>query len=188
MCWPRAKRWGQSLDVLNCMCDYHINALQMPGVLDDIALIQACFSGFSLPRGASDPVAPPCIRQCCERFGADYDSQLMTERVALITGITGQDGAYLAALLLQKGYVNDAPPLSTPATSTTFTKPHDRNVRLCLRLISVDGARHARTCISNLYFRLPWLLVRSSPLPSPNTLEMKPIARTVSIAIAVRKR
>jgi len=29
----------------------------------------------------------------------------MTQKVALITGITGQDGSYLAALLLKKGYV-----------------------------------------------------------------------------------
>jgi GDP-D-mannose dehydratase len=29
----------------------------------------------------------------------------MSERVALITGVTGQDGAYLAQLLLGKGYV-----------------------------------------------------------------------------------
>ena len=29
----------------------------------------------------------------------------MTQRVALITGATGQDGAYLAELLLNKGYM-----------------------------------------------------------------------------------
>jgi len=29
----------------------------------------------------------------------------MTQKIALITGITGQDGAYLAELLLQKGYI-----------------------------------------------------------------------------------
>ena len=29
----------------------------------------------------------------------------MTERVALVTGVTGQDGAYLAEFLLNKGYV-----------------------------------------------------------------------------------
>src|ERR1700730_8303635 len=29
----------------------------------------------------------------------------MTKRVALITGVTGQDGAYLAEFLLKKGYV-----------------------------------------------------------------------------------
>jgi GDPmannose 4,6-dehydratase len=29
----------------------------------------------------------------------------MTQKVALITGVTGQDGAYLAELLLAKGYI-----------------------------------------------------------------------------------
>jgi GDPmannose 4,6-dehydratase len=29
----------------------------------------------------------------------------MPEKIALITGVTGQDGAYLAEFLLQKGYV-----------------------------------------------------------------------------------
>jgi GDPmannose 4,6-dehydratase len=29
----------------------------------------------------------------------------MNDRVALITGVTGQDGAYLADLLLKRGYV-----------------------------------------------------------------------------------
>ena len=29
----------------------------------------------------------------------------MTRKIALITGVTGQDGAYLAELLLNKGYV-----------------------------------------------------------------------------------
>ncbi|HEV2625027.1 MAG TPA: GDP-mannose 4,6-dehydratase, partial [Xanthobacteraceae bacterium] len=29
----------------------------------------------------------------------------MPDRIALITGTTGQDGAYLAELLLSKGYV-----------------------------------------------------------------------------------
>ncbi len=29
----------------------------------------------------------------------------MSQRTALITGVTGQDGAYLARLLLDKGYI-----------------------------------------------------------------------------------
>ena len=29
----------------------------------------------------------------------------MSERIAFITGVTGQDGAYLAELLLGRGYV-----------------------------------------------------------------------------------
>lgn len=36
---------------------------------------------------------------------AENQRSRMTERVALITGVTGQDGAYLARLLLAKGYV-----------------------------------------------------------------------------------
>ena len=42
-------------------------------------------------------------------------------KVALITGITGQDGAYLAEFLLNKGYIvtasSAAPPFSTPTKS-----------------------------------------------------------------------
>jgi NAD(P)-dependent dehydrogenase (short-subunit alcohol dehydrogenase family) len=33
------------------------------------------------------------------------DQGAMSDKVALITGATGQDGAYLAELLLSKGYV-----------------------------------------------------------------------------------
>jgi len=33
------------------------------------------------------------------------EATLSTSKVALITGITGQDGSYLAELLLQKGYL-----------------------------------------------------------------------------------
>ena len=34
------------------------------------------------------------------------------KKVALITGITGQDGSYLAELLLSKGYLNIWPEVS----------------------------------------------------------------------------
>ena len=34
-------------------------------------------------------------------FGSDLD---MSRKVALVTGITGQDGSYLTELLLEKGY------------------------------------------------------------------------------------
>lgn len=50
----------------------------------------------------------------------------MNERMkkAIITGITGQDGAYLAEFLLNKGYgstaLNAAPRCSIPTASTTF--------------------------------------------------------------------
>ena len=49
---------------------------------------------------------------------------------ALITGITGQDGSYLAELLLLKGYevhgMIGAHPPSTPVGSTTCTSTQSR--------------------------------------------------------------
>ncbi len=50
----------------------------------------------------------------------------MSTKKALITGITGQDGSYLAELLLEKGYevhgMVRRPAASTPAESSTSTK------------------------------------------------------------------
>ena len=47
------------------------------------------------------------LRSICTTFAARKKTTLMNEKkqkVALITGITGQDGSYLAEFLLQKGY------------------------------------------------------------------------------------
>jgi len=33
------------------------------------------------------------------------NEDIMSQRVALVTGVTGQDGAYLAEFLLNKGYI-----------------------------------------------------------------------------------
>jgi GDPmannose 4,6-dehydratase len=56
---------------------------------------------------------------------------------ALITGITGQDGAYLAELLLQKGYEvhgikRRSSLLNTNRIDHLYQDPHERNVRLKL--------------------------------------------------------
>ena len=49
----------------------------------------------------------------------------MTHKVALITGITGQDGSYLAEFLLEKGYeVHGIKPVSY----THLTLPTNREV------------------------------------------------------------
>src|SRR6201991_229494 len=60
----------------------------------------------------------------------------MTAR-ALITGITGQDGAYLAELLLQKGYEvhglkRRASSFNTDRIDHLYQDPHTQNVRLRL--------------------------------------------------------
>src|SRR6202011_3581904 len=61
----------------------------------------------------------------------------MVERVALITGVTGQDGACLAELLLAKGYVvhgikRRASSFNTERIDHLYQDPHESNVRLRL--------------------------------------------------------
>src|ERR1700716_3575958 len=58
-------------------------------------------------------------------------------KTALITGITGQDGAYLAELLLAKGYAvhgikRRASSFNTDRIDHLYQDPHERNVRLKL--------------------------------------------------------
>src|ERR1700678_2396045 len=57
--------------------------------------------------------------------------------VALITGVTGQDGAFLAELLLEKGYEvhgikRRASSFNTERIDHLYQDPHERNVRLAL--------------------------------------------------------
>jgi GDPmannose 4,6-dehydratase len=61
----------------------------------------------------------------------------MTEKVALITGITGQDGAYLARLLLDKGYVvhgvkRRSSSFNTARIDDLYEDPHVESARLFL--------------------------------------------------------
>jgi GDPmannose 4,6-dehydratase len=58
-------------------------------------------------------------------------------KTALITGITGQDGAYLAEFLLDKGYVvhgikRRASSFNTDRIDHLYQDPHEKNVRLKL--------------------------------------------------------
>src|SRR4026208_2626667 len=56
---------------------------------------------------------------------------------ALITGITGQDGSYLAELLLRKGYIvhgikRRSSSMNTGRIDHLYQDPHDKNIRLKL--------------------------------------------------------
>lgn len=58
----------------------------------------------------------------------------LSEKVALITGVTGQDGAYLAEFLLDKGYVvhgvkRRSSSFNTARVDHLFTDPHEEGVR-----------------------------------------------------------
>ena len=59
------------------------------------------------------------------------------QKTALITGITGQDGAYLAELLLEKGYTvhgikRRSSSFNTGRIDHLYQDPHDRDVKLHL--------------------------------------------------------
>ena len=61
----------------------------------------------------------------------------MANKVALITGVTGQDGAYLAEFLLNKGYVvhgvkRRASQFNTARIDHLYHDPHEKNVRFFL--------------------------------------------------------
>jgi GDPmannose 4,6-dehydratase len=60
-----------------------------------------------------------------------------SEKTALITGITGQDGSYLAELLLAKGYavhglIRRASTFNTERLEAIYQDPHEADVRLRL--------------------------------------------------------
>lgn len=61
----------------------------------------------------------------------------MSKKVALITGITGQDGAYLAELLLKKGYIvhgikRRSSLFNTDRIDHLYQDPHEKNLHLKL--------------------------------------------------------
>ena len=58
----------------------------------------------------------------------------MSDKVALITGVTGQDGSYLAELLLDKGYVvkRRSSSFNTERVDHLYHDPHEENVRFFL--------------------------------------------------------
>jgi GDPmannose 4,6-dehydratase len=61
----------------------------------------------------------------------------MTEKIALITGTTGQDGAYLAQALLEKGYMvhglkRRSSSLNTARVDHLYVDPHEEDARFFL--------------------------------------------------------
>jgi GDPmannose 4,6-dehydratase len=71
-------------------------------------------------------------------------------KTALITGITGQDGSYLAELLLDKGYevhgiIRRASTFNTHRIDHIYADPHEANTRLHLHYGDLtDGSQIAR--------------------------------------------
>ena len=74
---------------------------------------------------------------------------------ALITGITGQDGSYLAELLLKKGYevygiIRRSSSFNTERIDHIFQDPHEKNVRLKLIYGDLTDSSSLHTIISKI--------------------------------------
>jgi len=74
---------------------------------------------------------------------------------ALITGITGQDGSYLAELLLSKGYevhgiIRRASTFNTSRIEHIYVDPHDPNVRFFLHYGDLSDSEQISNIIYNI--------------------------------------
>lgn len=80
----------------------------------------------------------------------------MAERKkALITGITGQDGSYLAELLLEKGYevhglIRRASTINTSRIDHIYKDPHDPDARLFLHYGDLDDSSSLYSLLSEI--------------------------------------
>jgi GDPmannose 4,6-dehydratase len=76
-------------------------------------------------------------------------------RRALITGITGQDGSYLAELLLEKGYevwgvVRRSSSFNTERIDHLYQDPHETNVRLRLAYADLNDGSSLATVLEEV--------------------------------------
>jgi len=74
---------------------------------------------------------------------------------ALITGITGQDGSYLAELLLSKGYevhgmIRRSSSFNTGRINHIYRDPHEKDVRLFLHYGDLNDASSINTLLRNV--------------------------------------
>src|ERR1700752_2409835 len=88
-------------------------------------------STVSAPPGRLAPSARYAIRTILAK------GEHMDQNVALITGVTGQDGAYLAEFLLDRGYVvhgvkRRASLINTDRVDHLYTDPHVEGTRFHL--------------------------------------------------------
>jgi GDPmannose 4,6-dehydratase len=79
----------------------------------------------------------------------------MTPRKALITGVTGQDGSYLAELLLEKGYevhglIRRSSSFSTGRIDHLYRDPHERDVRFFLHYSDLTDSSSLVTWLNRI--------------------------------------
>ncbi len=81
--------------------------------------------------------SPPIDQRKSRRFVYPANREERTMKKAIITGITGQDGSYLAELLLAKGYevhgiIRRSSSFNTERLDHIYQDPHEHGARLKL--------------------------------------------------------
>ena len=115
-----------------------------------------CFGGYSFDDGNGDSRGRDRIAWGCGPNGAVARRQpVMSTRVALITGITGQDGAYLAELLLGKGYVvhgikRRSSSFNTERVDHLYRDPHEAGGRFRLHFGDLTDATNLLRLIQEI--------------------------------------
>ncbi len=79
----------------------------------------------------------------------------MSKKKALITGVTGQDGAYLARLLLQKGYEvhgmkRRASSFNTQRVDGIYTDPHDEEAQFFMHYGDMTDSSNIMRLVQNI--------------------------------------
>lgn len=79
----------------------------------------------------------------------------MGRKIALITGITGQDGSYLAELLLEKGYevhgiIRRASTFNTKRIDHLYQDPHEEDIRLFLHYGDITDSSNINRLIEKI--------------------------------------
>lgn len=80
---------------------------------------------------------------------------MQKRKIALITGITGQDGSYLAELLLEKGYevhgiIRRASTFNTKRIDHLYQDPHEGDVRLFLHYGDITDSSNLNRLIEKI--------------------------------------
>jgi GDPmannose 4,6-dehydratase len=80
----------------------------------------------------------------------------MSRKTALVTGITGQDGSYLAELLLDKGYevhgvIRRTSTFNTSRIDHLYTDPHDPDARFFLHFGDLTDASRLITLLEKIH-------------------------------------
>ena len=78
----------------------------------------------------------------------------MKKKTALITGVTGQDGSYLAKFLLKKNYIvhglkRRSSLINTYRIDDIYTDKHKKNVKFFLHYGDVTDSSNINNLISN---------------------------------------